>query len=124
MIASFSAFLIGELSNSITLSRLKLVTNGRHLWIRTIGSTIVGQGIDSTIFIIIAFMNTIPGNEVLKMILTQWTVKVIYETVATPITYAIITSLKHHERFDAYDDGISLNPFADLMELFSVREVE
>ena len=112
LVASFAAFLVGEFSNSIVLSRLKLVTNGRWLWMRTIGSTIVGQGVDSAIFITIAFVNTLPDSEVLKLILTQWTVKVLYEAVATPITYAAVTFLKRHEGFDAYDQGVSLNPLA------------
>ena len=110
--ASFAAFLVGEFSNSIVLSRLKLATNGRWLWMRTIGSTIVGQGVDSAIFITIAFVNTIPDSELGTLILTQWTVKVLYETVATPITYAVVASLKRREGFDVYDRGVSLNPFA------------
>ena len=110
--ASFAAFLVGEFSNSIILSRLKLATNGRWLWTRTIGSTIVGQGVDSAIFITIAFVNVIQDSEVLRLVLTQWTVKVLYEVVATPITYAAVTFLKRHEGFDAYDQGVSLNPLA------------
>ena len=110
--ASFAAFLAGEFSNSIVLSRLKLATNGRWLWMRTIGSTIIGQGLDSTLFITIAFVNTIPDSGLGTLILTQWTVKVLYEVLATPITYAVVTSLKRREGFDVYDRGVSLNPFA------------
>ena len=112
--ASFSAFLVGEFSNSLILSRLKLLTNGRWLWIRTILSTIVGQGIDSAIFISLAFFNTIPDNQILNLITTQWSIKVVYEILATPLTYLVITFLKKHEELDVYDWDLSLNPLKSL----------
>ena len=110
--ASFIAYLVGELSNSIILSQLKLATRGRWLWTRTIGSTIVGQGVDSAVFITIAFANTLSGGNLVELVLTQWAVKVLYEVAATPITYAVVASVKRWEGFDAYDPRISFNPLA------------
>ncbi len=110
--ASFIAYLVGELSNSIILSQLKLATRGRWLWTRTIGSTIVGQGVDSAVFITIAFMNILSGGDLVELVLTQWAVKVLYEAAATPITYAVVASVKRWEGLDAYDPRVSLNPLA------------
>lgn len=110
--ASLIAYLIGEFSNSIILSRLKLATGGRWLWTRTIGSTIVGQGVDSAVFITIAFVNIIPGGDLMELILTQWTFKVLYEVAATPLTYAVVTYIKRREGVDVYDRRVSLNPLA------------
>ena len=110
--ASFIAYLVGEFSNSIILARLKLLTQGRWLWTRTIGSTIIGQGVDSAIFITIAFMNTFSRGDLVELILTQWTVKVLYEVLATPLTYAVVTYIKRREGFDVYDYRLSLNPLA------------
>ena len=110
--ASFIAYLVGEFSNSIILSRLKLLTQGRWLWTRTIGSTIVGQGVDSAVFITLAFARTIPSGELVELVLTQWTVKVFYEAAATPLTYAVVNYIKGHEGVDVYDRHVSFNPLA------------
>lgn len=110
LFASFAGYLVGELSNSAVLSRLKLATGGRWLWLRTIGSTIIGQGGDSVIFIVIAFVGTVGDGDLMKMVLTQWVVKVLYEIIATPATYALVGYLKKREGVDAYDRGVSLNP--------------
>ena len=112
--ASFAGYLVGEFSNSIVLSRLKVATQGRWLWSRTIGSTIVGQGVDSVVFITVAFMGTAAGGNLTELILTQWVVKVLYETVATPVTYAVVGYVKSREGLDVYDRSISLNPLAFL----------
>ena len=112
--ASFAGYLVGEFSNSIVLSRLKVATQGRWLWSRTIGSTIVGQGVDSVVFITVAFMGTAAGSNLTELILTQWVVKVLYETVATPVTYAVVGYVKSREGLDVYDRSISLNPLAFL----------
>ena len=113
--ASFIAFLVGEFANSMVLSRMKLLTNGRFLWTRTIGSTIVGEGLDSALFITIAFAGQ-PGFQgfvaVWAVIWRQWLFKTLWETVATPFTYAIVTALKRAEGMDAYDRGVDLNPVA------------
>ena len=112
--ASFAGYLVGEFSNSIVLSRLKVATQGRWLWSRTIGSTIVGQGVDSVVFITVAFMGTAAGGNLTELILTQWVVKVLYETVATPVTYAVVGYVKSREGLDVYDRSISLNPLVFL----------
>lgn len=109
--ASFVAFLAGEFSNSIVLSRLKLITNGRFLWLRTISSTVVGQGLDSVLFVTIAFAGTgVPELHVL--IWETWVFKVAFEVLATPLTYAVVTFLKRAENLDTYDEKIDLNPIA------------
>ncbi len=108
--ASFLAYLAGEFLNSIVLSRMKLATKGRFLWTRTIGSTIVGQAADSTIFITIAFVTTIPGNALIQLVVTQWLFKVTYEVLVTPLTYLIVGALKRHEQIDTFDYGTNLNP--------------
>ena len=114
LVASFAGYLVGEFSNSIILSRLKVATQGRWLWSRTIGSTIVGQGIDSAIFITVAFAGTMSGSDLVELLLTQWIVKVLYETAATPLTYAVVTYVKRREGVDTYDRQVSLNPLAFL----------
>ena len=110
--ASFLAYLIGEFANSVVLSRMKLLTNGKMLWTRTIGSTIVGEGLDSAVFITLAFAGVQPGDALLGIIRDQWLVKVGYEVVATPLTYAIVGFLKRKEAIDTYDRDVSFNPIA------------
>ena len=100
---SFAAFLAGEFANAIVLMRLKRATEGRFLWTRTIGSTIVGQAIDSAIFISIAFGGR-EGFDLWPLMWKQWLFKVVFETIATPLTYAAVTWLKRAEGIDAYDD--------------------
>lgn len=114
LMASFAGYLVGEFSNSIVLSRLKVATEGRWLWARTIGSTIVGQGADSVIFITVAFAGTLAGSNLMELLITQWVVKVLYETAATPITYAVVGYVKAHEGVDVYDHSVSLNPLSFL----------
>jgi uncharacterized integral membrane protein (TIGR00697 family) len=109
--ASFVAYLAGEFLNSFLMARLKIATRGRWLWTRTIGSTLVGQGLDSAIFITGAFAGILPGNLLLRTILYQWAFKTTYEVVATPLTYAVINFLKRQERQDPFDIGTDFNPF-------------
>jgi uncharacterized integral membrane protein (TIGR00697 family) len=109
--ASFSAFLVGEFSNAMVLSRMKLLTSGRLLWTRTIGSTIVGQGVDSAIFITIAFAGR-EGVPLWGLIWRQWLFKVGYEALATPLTYVVVNGLKRLEGIDTFDHGVELNPLA------------
>lgn len=108
--ASFIAYLIGELANSMVLARMKVATEGRWLWSRTIGSTIVGQGFDSLVFVLIAFAGTIPTSALVSVILTQWVLKSAYETLATPFTYVVVGHLKRAEGVDVYDRDTSFNP--------------
>lgn len=114
LLASFAGYLVGEFSNSMVLSRLKVATQGRWLWIRTISSTIVGEGVDSAVFITVAFAGTPAGAALGELVLTQWTVKVLYEAAATPLTYAVVAFVKRHEGIDTYDRQVSFNPLAFL----------
>ncbi len=109
--ASFVAYVAGEFVNSFVMARLKIATQGRWLWTRTIGSTLVGQGFDSAIFITGAFAGVLPGGILLRTILYQWGFKTAYEIVATPLTYAVVNFLKRHERQDPFDIGTNFNPF-------------
>ena len=109
--ASFVAYVVGEFANSFVLAKMKIKTRGRWLWTRTIGSTVVGQGLDSTVFIIIAFAGTLPWGILGMMILTHWLVKTGYEAVATPFTYAVVGYLKRKENIDTYDYDTNFNPF-------------
>ncbi|MBP5153453.1 MAG: queuosine precursor transporter [Lachnospiraceae bacterium] len=102
-LASFAGYLFGEFSNSMLLSRLKVATGGRHLWLRTILSTLVGEGFDSVIFIMISFWGTMDNAVVLQMILFQYLFKVAYEVICTPLTYAAVGWLKKKEGIDTYD---------------------
>ena len=114
LFASFIAYLIGELSNSFTLSRLKVWTNGKSLWVRTIGSTVIGQGLDSSVFITVAFIGILSNADLFELIITQWVIKVLYEVIATPVTYVVVRKLKELENDDHFDDKISLNPLPKL----------
>lgn len=112
--ASLIAYLCGEFSNSMVLSRLKIVTKGRYLWSRTIGSTLVGQCFDTGIFMIIAFWGVFPAEIFIQMTLTQYVWKVSYEALATPVTYVIVGRIKKKDSCDTFDRGISYNPFPGL----------
>ncbi|MQF99461.1 MAG: queuosine precursor transporter [SAR202 cluster bacterium] len=114
LFASFIAYLIGELSNSFTLSRLKVWTNGKSLWVRTIGSTVIGQGLDSSVFITVAFIGILSNADLFELIITQWVIKVLYEVIATPVTYVVVRKLKELENDDHFDGNISLNPLPKL----------
>ena len=108
--ASFAGYLVGEFLNSIVLAKLKVRTAGRFLWLRTILSTLIGEGADSAIFLTIAFSGIIPASGLAQAILSQWSVKVIYETLATPITYIIVNALKKAEGEDYFDSKTDFNP--------------
>jgi uncharacterized integral membrane protein (TIGR00697 family) len=110
LLASFSAYLVGEFANAFVMARLKLVTQGRYLWTRTIGSTILGQGLDSLIFISIAFYGILPGGVLLSAILSQWGVKTAYEALATPLTYLVVNRLKHVEGVEVFDRDTEFSP--------------
>jgi queuosine precursor transporter len=111
LVASFLAYLVGEFANSFVLAKMKIMTKGRFLWTRTIGSTIVGEGLDATVFIIIAFGGTMSWALILGIILTHWLVKTGYEVVATPFTYMVVNFLKKKEGVDTYDYDTDFNPF-------------
>ena len=108
--ASLCGYLVGEFANSIVLARMKILTQGRFLWMRTIGSTVIGQGLDTALFIIIAYAGT--PSFVPVMILYHWLVKTGIEAAATPLTYTTVNWLKRKEQTDVYDYDTSFNPFA------------
>jgi len=110
LLASFIAYLVGEFANAFVLAKMKIATNGRWLWARTIGSTVIGQGLDSVLFITIAFVGAIPTAGLAEAIITQWLFKVVYETLATPLTYLVVGFFKKQEGVDVYDRDISFNP--------------
>lgn len=112
LLASFIAYLMGEFLNSFVLARLKVLTKGRYLWLRTIASTLVGQGADSAVFITIAFGGIFPTGDLSQAILSQWLFKVVYEALATPFTYLIVNALKKAEGVDYYDQDTDFNPLA------------
>lgn len=110
LLASFTAYLVGEFTNSYVLSKLKIATRGRWLWTRTIGSTLVGQLIDSSIFITLAFAGLVPPTIIVKIVVGQWLFKTGYEALATPVTYLIVGILKRREGVDTYDYETNFNP--------------
>ena len=110
--ASLIAFWAGEFANSYTLARMKLLTNGRMLWTRTVGSTIVGQGVDTVLVIMLTFGGIYPARVLVNIILTGYALKVGYEVIATPLTYLVINWLKRAERADAFDRHENFNPFS------------
>jgi len=112
LLASFAAYLVGEFLNSFVLARLKVTTSGRLLWLRTITSTLVGQAADSAIFISIAFWSILPSYALFQAILSQWTLKVLYEVIVTPLTYIIVNRLKRAENEDFFDRDTNFNPIS------------
>jgi len=108
--ASFLAYLVGEFFNAYVMAKMKIATKGRWLWTRTIASTLVGQGIDSLVFIVLAFAGTIPARALVLAIIIQWIVKSAYEAAATPVTYRVVGFLKRHEGLDVFDDHTRFNP--------------
>lgn len=112
LVASFIAYLVGQFSNSFVMAKMKIKSAGKHLWMRTIGSTIVGEGLDSLIFITIAFWGVMPSSAIGGLIVTQWIFKTLFEVVATPLTYLVINYLKKTEMIDVYDKETNFNPLS------------
>ena len=112
VVASLIAFWAGEFTNSYVLAKLKLLTHGRWLWTRTIGSTVTGQAVDTTTVVLIAFWGSAPGRTLLALVLSGYIAKVVYETLATPLTYAIVGWLKKTEQIDTFDRDTRFNPFS------------
>jgi uncharacterized integral membrane protein (TIGR00697 family) len=112
LMASFAAYLLGEFANAYVLAKMKIATAGRWLWMRTIGSTVIGQGLDSAVFMTIAFAGIIPPEALVAAVLTQWIAKTAYEAAATPLTYAVVGFLKRREGLDVYDTDTRFNPLA------------
>jgi uncharacterized integral membrane protein (TIGR00697 family) len=110
LVASFLAYLMGEFANAFVLAKMKIATKGRWLWSRTIGSTLVGQALDSLVFMTLAFVGTMPVSILIGAVVTQWLAKSIYETLATPFTYLVVNFLKRKEGKDVYDHQTKFNP--------------
>ena len=110
LIASLCAYLVGEFANSYVLARLKVLTEGRWLWTRTISSTLVGQGLDTVVFVTIAFAGTMSGNLIWSMMVTGWLLKTAHEILATPLTYLVVGKLKRAEGIDVYDRDTDFRP--------------
>jgi len=109
--ASLFAFWAGEFVNSYVMARMKLWTRGRHLWSRTIGSTVAGQAVDSALFYPLAFLGVWETHQVLLVMVTNWALKVAWEAVLTPVTYAVVGTLKRAEGVDIYDEATDFTPF-------------
>jgi len=109
--ASLIAFWAGDFANSYTLARMKLWTNGRWLWTRTVGSTVVGQAVDTALVVTLTFAGKYPPLTLVNMVLTGYGIKVAYEVLATPLTYVVVGWLKAKEHADAFDRGEDFNPF-------------
>jgi uncharacterized integral membrane protein (TIGR00697 family) len=109
--ASLIAFWAGDFANSYTLARMKLLTNGRMLWTRTVGSTIVGQAVDTALVILLTFGGKYPAMTLVNMIVTGYLLKVGYEVLATPLTYLVVGWLKRAEHADVFDRNEDFNPF-------------
>jgi uncharacterized integral membrane protein (TIGR00697 family) len=109
--ASIAAFWAGEFVNSYVLARMKVLTEGRHLWTRTIGSTVVGQAVDSLIFYPLAFWGVWDSDKLMLVLATQWALKVGWEALLTPVTYAVVGFLKRREGVDVYDRDTDFTPF-------------
>jgi queuosine precursor transporter len=112
VIASLVAYFSGEFSNSYTLAKMKILTKGKWLWTRTIGSTIVGEGVDTLLFVIIAFYGVLPDSLLVTVIISNYIFKVGFEVAFTPATYLVVGFLKRSEEIDIYDYKTNFNPFA------------
>ena len=111
VIASITAFWVGEFVNSYVMARMKVWTRGKHLWSRTIGSTFVGQGVDSLIFYPLAFWGVWDDKVVLTVMVTNWGLKILWEVLLTPVTYAVVGWLKRREGVDIFDESTNFSPF-------------
>ncbi len=111
--ASMIAFWVGEFANSFVLARMKVMTRGKHLWTRTIGSTVVGQGLDSLIFYPLAFYGIAgwPPEQLMQVVLSQWAIKTAWEALLTPLTYLVVGALKRREGVEVFDEGTNFSPF-------------
>jgi len=112
VIASLIAYFAGEFSNSVILAKMKIWTKGKKLWTRTIGSTIIGEGLDTVLFVMIAFWGVLPLALILTIIASNYIFKTGFEVILTPLTYKVVRFLKNREQVDFYDDKTKFNPFS------------
>jgi len=115
VLASLIAYWCGEFANSFVMAKMKILTSGRHLWTRTVGSTVVGQAVDTFVLMIIAFGGSLNASLIANLIVSGYLGKVLYEVLATPFTYAIVNGLKRAEGLDPFDYGTHFNPFITKM---------
>lgn len=115
VIASLIAYWCGEFANSYTLAKMKLLTGGKFLWTRTVGSTVVGQAVDTAIVMIVAFGGQLPAATIASLIFSGYFFKVAYEVLATPATYLVVNFLKRTEGLDTFDYKTRFTPFATEM---------
>jgi queuosine precursor transporter len=111
VLASITAFWAGEFVNSFVMAKMKIATQGKYLWTRTVGSTFFGQGIDSLIFYPLAFLGVWETSTVLQVLVTNWALKVGWEVLLTPVTYVVVGFLKRREGVDVFDEGTDFTPF-------------
>jgi len=112
VLASITAFFVGELANSYVLAKIKIQTAGRYLWLRTIGSTIVGEGLDSAVFYPVAFFRVWSNELLVQVLVSNYIIKVVWEALITPISYKIVNFLKKAEHEDYYDRKTNFTPFS------------
>jgi queuosine precursor transporter len=110
-LASITAFWVGEFVNSFVLAKMKIATKGKHLWSRTIGSTVFGQAVDSVIFYPLAFYGQWTNAQIMTVMVSNWMLKVGWEIILTPVTYLVVGTLKRHEGVDVFDDDTNFTPF-------------
>jgi len=116
VVASLLAYWCGEFANAFVMAKLKVFTQGRMLWVRTIGSTAVGQLVDSIVVMFIAFAGTFDTVTIIRMVFSGYVVKVVYEAAMTPVTYLVVNGLKKAEGIDTYDAHTDFNPFSSREE--------
>lgn len=115
VVASLIAYWAGEFANSFVMARMKVLTEGKHLWMRTIGSTAVGQAVDTVLVMVIAFAGTMSTSDLVRVIISGYIGKVLYEVVMTPVTYLVVNGLKRAEGVDIIDRNTDFNPFKATM---------
>ena len=112
VLGSIIAFFCGSLTNAFVLAKMKILTNGKHLWARLIGSTAVGELVDSSLFFLIAFYGIWPTDQLIAVTISQYILKTGWEVLATPLTYRVIAFLKRKEGEDFYDRQTNFTPFS------------
>ena len=110
-LASIIAYFCGEFSNSLIMSKMKIKMQAKHLWMRTIGSTIVGEAVDSVVFVTVAFAFVLPNSLLISIMISNYIFKTFYEIIATPLTYIVVNALKRIEKVETFDRNISYSPF-------------
>ncbi|MCC6585415.1 MAG: queuosine precursor transporter [Bryobacterales bacterium] len=111
VIASLIAYWCGEFTNAFVMAKLKLLTNGKFLWVRTIGSTVAGQLVDTVVVITLAMGGILETSALIRLIISGYLTKVLYEAAMTPVTYLVVNWLKRAENVDTYDEDTDFNPF-------------